>query len=578
MTHVREYDRSLWGQMGTWSERLPDGGNAVEAGTGFVASESTERVIAEGQAGTSLPSTDTINLSQAAALQAASADSPDQGAFGHSTGSASTDLAQEQLARVLQRAPDAPVAPVDFPEQPVTTTTASGTVISVFTVSSQRQSQSDYEESASSGNAQPSAPGDSASTETSGEVTDPQGAGGKYLMATVTKNDGSTFAFIITSNTVISEQEDGSIVIAQGSGKAGSDTLEGTSSDDVMINLTASTVKGGAGDDTIIDLGYGTGKVIKGGSGDDTIIAQDLFGARVSGGSGDDTLQARIVADSILNMGSGDDTIEAELLSGASVRTGSGDDEFVVSMIKDTRVHMEAGDDAFWVKTVFYSQVSVGRGGDNLAFDMGTHSHFYGGSGDDNMQLGYVNTSKVSGGRGDDHIEIGSAYKARVRGGSGDDAIFAGFTRTEGSSWANKVHQVSELFQSENGEFAVGMVIGTTFSGNRGDDSIVLWNGRDSRLLGNSGNDVLLAGDSENIRLHSGRGRRHHGYNAYHRRMQDRHGGGDHEERSRFDEERRGGLGRRKQRIEEMMVPKAYGNTVQNMQQLLTFFSGGGLM
>lgn len=148
------------------------------------------------------------------------------------------------------------------------------------------------------------------------------------LLARIDTLDGGSQILGITSNTVISEDENGNIVINAGKGP-----LKGSAGDDVIINLNASSIEAGNGNNTIITLNASLfGVSINAGSGNNKIIANQLIMAKISLGDGDNTLTTNFMAGDIV-VGDGNNILNVGDYAFGKVTTGAGRNQIIAKSI-----------------------------------------------------------------------------------------------------------------------------------------------------------------------------------------------------------------------------------------------------
>lgn len=208
----------------------------------------------------------------------------------------------------------------------------------------------------------------------------------------------STVPYAITESAGLT-MPDGTVVAAGTDG--GDDLVTGTSFADTITTISGSdTIKGGYGNDLLIDAGAGITdvNVIGGGAGDDTITAANgenkLIGAggqdTITGGTGDDSIQG----------GAGDDNLGTGLSGGAGndiLRGGAGDD-ILNGDAGDDELRAGDGDDV----------IDGGAGNDTLFTSKGAADTMDGGAGDDSFVLkaGTGHTTILNYGVGNDELDV----------------------------------------------------------------------------------------------------------------------------------------------------------------------------
>jgi len=231
-------------------------------------------------------------------------------------------------------------------------------------------------------------------------------------------------------------------------GTATADTILGTPQSDTIYAL--------GGDDLVI--GRESGDVIYGGDGNDRLL----------GGEGDDVIYGE-GGDDVIFGGPGNDVTFG----------GPGNDQQFGEEGDDTQFG-EEGDD----------YLSGGPGNDTMS----------GGDGDDRLDgdegndtlLGDKGDDEINGGEGDDNI-VGGDGEDIVYGGAGDDTVFAlildGDDFYDGGEGSD-TYDIS----STSADAVIDLDAGTATSDDIGSDQIIDF----ENVEGGSGNDVIIANDSQN--------------------------------------------------------------------------------
>lgn len=264
-----------------------------------------------------------------------------------------------------------------------------------------------------------------------------EGAGGSDTISILVSGDGA-----VTSTRLV--------------GQGGGDliTLSGADIDDGFL-------LGGAGSDTIQDLGLGAldNTEVKAGDGSDFIFFSGegnlSGGTTIAGGSGADsiTLSVAGITGSTIDAGSGLDTItvgSGTLLSAASIFGGGGNDNVFLSgvMGRDTEVNGDStvnggGNDTITIGEMGAATTVQGKGGDDEitvsgVSVLGSAARLNAGAGSDEITVGHLgNSSYVLGANGSDQITFSgfAGDKGKVLGGSGADTItFSGIGADQASS------------------------------------------------------------------------------------------------------------------------------------------------
>lgn len=252
------------------------------------------------------------------------------------------------------------------------------------------------------------------------------------------------------------------------------DLGEGNDYIDFTGVLTAVTVNGGAGNDTII-LGLGPLSVARGDDGDDTITAggEDgiaVTGVTLEGGNGADLLTGRNDAITIRGDG-GSDTIY-----------GTAGDDMLYGGDGADIIYAYGGNDSIWGDA----------GNDTIYADAGDDT-VEAGDGNDVVEAGTGN-DRVSGGSGSDLL-YGSEGNDLIAGGTGDDQIYGhgGVDLLVGDDFDMGSVDASEMTAlaaagSAGGSFSLK---GITGSGN----DMIIGGGSYDVLFGGDGDDFLFGGN-----------------------------------------------------------------------------------
>lgn len=259
----------------------------------------------------------------------------------------------------------------------------------------------------------------------------------------------------ITSNVRFSTNENGQIQMVSKdsittfdqfgniiSTTEGSDPLQGTKKDDIIINFDGNNIDAGDGNDLIInfsaqaniDAGKGNDKVIIAGrneleyklninlgDGNDNFEAGDMSRAdiNISGGNGDDNIKLGNISSAqniVINAGNGNDKITTGKIIGPNatiqIDGGSGDDKISSTGIFGEKINISGddGNDNINIGYIF----SRNEGNININ----------GGSGNDTIKIGTAINSIIDGGDGDDDISVETMWRSLMVNGAGSDNIF----------------------------------------------------------------------------------------------------------------------------------------------------------
>ncbi len=274
-------------------------------------------------------------------------------------------------------------------------------------------------------------------------------------------------------DTLIGTQPSGSA--ASPNGRWDSFTFFGDAGNDVL--------QGGAGDDSL-DGGVGRNK-ITGGLGRDTITAAE--GSEMSGGDGDDTIRGSGLAgtvagrfyNDVIQGDAGNDTITGGGIGNSRVM--GGDDNDLIDYTKSSGANTLDGGNG-------NDTVLGGSGGDRL----------FGGAGNDSFKGG-IGHDAIDGGAGDDGLEGGDGNDI-LSGGGGNDTL-------DGGRGADSLAFLSEILIRQRDNMAVSFGANgdqtfwasltdffrsrDVFSGGDGEDTVVGSTGSDMMAARVSGENVL---------------------------------------------------------------------------------------
>ena len=215
-------------------------------------------------------------------------------------------------------------------------------------------------------------------------------------------------------------------------------SMSGSSDADTIENYVIALVNGGAGNDTLRNVGDNA--TVNGGTGNDVILNGNFFnsdegrGVTINGDEGDDqlfnvtnnvTMNGGEGNDTITNSGSdvlmlgddGNDQIDSEGAN-TTVNGGAGDDTIVQSASLGA-VFGDAGNDYISV-TKIDNTINGGEGNDTI-INSGDYNQLYGGAGNDSI-INRGDYNQLDGGEGDDSIE-NRAEAITIVGGDGNDLI-----------------------------------------------------------------------------------------------------------------------------------------------------------
>lgn len=232
----------------------------------------------------------------------------------------------------------------------------------------------------------------------------------------ITQQSGLQVQLVLSENMKIQEHEDGSLSVFYGDshkkihfqqdGTSTSyideeDSFEGTSGDDILININASSVDGKEGDDIIFNL---TDNVtIQGGEGNDTIlIPGKVSNNTIDSGTGNDAVYAGKVFDSNINVGEDDNKLYIQETTRSQIATGDGNNKAVLNEIYENsnilfgngnnniHVTMLQNDTFHYGKMKKASNMSIGNSDNTVSVRNITYSTLLIGDGNNTLKLGSV--------------------------------------------------------------------------------------------------------------------------------------------------------------------------------------------
>jgi hypothetical protein len=312
------------------------------------------------------------------------------------------------------------------------------------------------------------------------------GASGDLFVFRSGAGSGSVLAGGLGSDTV-QLLEGGSAKGASIKTEGGADLIQVSS-----VNLSAATLFGGAGADTITFSGANTVTDVRLGDGSDVVTlkaATDFGKANIEAGAGADKISANSLISasgaSIL-MGAGKDTVTftgSEFHSG-TLNMGGGADSVNLNINAGTNFSVKggAGADTLVISAALNSAtINLGDGSDKITYsgDATNTGAILGGAGADNLILsgatfGSFVGGSIGGGAGKDTInvnEFGSAGSgAIIFGGGGNDSITLSANKNE----LQAVSAGAAAFSAGNGFGSIHGGAGAdsiTFSGVAGDST-----------------------------------------------------------------------------------------------------------
>lgn len=233
---------------------------------------------------------------------------------------------------------------------------------------------------------------------------------GNPTVMTIGLKDGTEILVELNENIRVNEHEDGSVsVYYADTGKTATFHLDGdirveegttgqsgTKGNDILVNVKGATVKGDAGNDTI--LNFVSNASIEAGDGHDTLImGVAAHNAVIDMGRGNDRIipngdrRAKDFTACTIDMGDGNDFFAAGTLTGCYVNMGKGHDSLNAKAATNSLLNMGAGDNTLTLESSLYSALCFGDGNNRINIDLFDRgSTLYAGSGDNSLNLGFV--------------------------------------------------------------------------------------------------------------------------------------------------------------------------------------------
>ncbi len=252
----------------------------------------------------------------------------------------------------------------------------------------------------------------------------------------------------------------------------GATTIEGGAGNDTLVSATGGSdrLDGGDDNDRLVSGDDAGTDTLLGGAGNDTLVHDGLGAAITDGGAGDDWLVVNTPATGDSHDGGADtDTLDLVSWAGSGVAidfsTGSATVDGASftgfeNILDGAGSNMVTGDaGANLIDGTEGRDTLSGLGGDDTLIIGGDNSSLDGGEGDDLLIIG-SGTAEVTGGLGDDVFELidgTGPYFGNIRGDEGYDII-----RLRGTGLFDLDAQILDLFFIEEIHFAAGDTPGDT--------------------------------------------------------------------------------------------------------------------
>ncbi len=262
-------------------------------------------------------------------------------------------------------------------------------------------------------------------------------------------------------------------------GRSGSDEINLSELEENETTLTAVTLEGGSGNDTLI--GTFLNDSIIGGDGNDEL----------SGGAGNDTLRGEAGDDKLI-AGSGNDSVTggsgSDFISGTNggnTLAGEGGNDQILGGVSDDLITGGSGNDS----------INAGSGIDTVSGDTGNDS--IDGGDDNDFLFGNDDNDVVFGGAGNDYID-GGAGSDSMRGDSGFDIVF--------KSAAGPQTISDSLLVGEGTDSLGSGVERVIIQGSSGNDSfdVTGWTGATLLVRGLSGQDTISSSNDTDFTIRQG--------------------------------------------------------------------------
>lgn len=198
-----------------------------------------------------------------------------------------------------------------------------------------------------------------------------------------------------------------------------SDTLEGTTGNDILINIDKSTVDAGEGNDTVFN--FSNNAVINGGGGDDKIfLPGQTENVIVNTGGGNNTVYGGQVRNALINAQGSNDKLNASRVYNTNIQA-SGNLTVEMRDFRDGNLK-SAGDMSATIGLASGTRIQVGGKNEgqadspnnsyaelqakaNITIGLFSNSFLKTGSGDDNLIMDSVNNSLVDTGGGNNTMQ-----------------------------------------------------------------------------------------------------------------------------------------------------------------------------
>lgn len=245
-----------------------------------------------------------------------------------------------------------------------------------------------------------------------------------------------------------------------------------------------STVLGGAGNDTINNLGANV--YISGGSGNDSILLLGNSDATTVDSDEDDDYIENEAANVSINGGDGADVIKNRGKV-VTIDTGDGNDS-VDNYNSSVSMDGGAGDDDIYNSSRSTNVSILGGDGEDTIHNWGASALIDGGDGFDTIS-GFNETSTLS--------IAGGAYSTTRNGSDVVVSVNAGKITLRGAASLSGLNiiAVKNLTNQDNAKVTLPTAYASANAANRSKKITVVGNALDNTIVGGSGNDQLLGGD-----------------------------------------------------------------------------------
>lgn len=265
-----------------------------------------------------------------------------------------------------------------------------------------------------------------------------------------------------------------------------SDTLEGTTGNDILINIDKSTVDAGEGNDTVFN--FSNNAVINGGGGDDKIfLPGQTENVIVNTGGGNNTVYGGQVRNALINAQGSNDKLNASRVYNTNIQA-SGNLTVEMRDFRDGNLK-SAGDMSATIGLASGTRIQVG--GKNEGQADSPNNSYAKLQAKANIFISGFNDSFLKTGDGDDNIIITGADNSVINTGGGNDTL----------SIRHSYNSVIDMGDGDDKLIALG-ISGSKVSMGKGNDTVLVNSaGGQSTIDTGEGNDKLYFGNMDGVKL-----------------------------------------------------------------------------